>query len=838
MTVLEINGKRVQVDDGFKNLSPEDQERTVMEIARSMGITQRPVQEGFLGQMNAGIARATGGLVDFVNPFSREVWQDTPLGMGSAEEGLKTGMRAIGARVADESPDTITGAVGRGVGEAAGALPTVVAGLAALARQGGAIGGAAQEALRALTTRSGMALEPVAGGLSEGAAEVVQQSGGGELAQNIARVAAPLSIPAVGALGRGAVSVAERTPLAGTALRAGRDVVRAIAPASEAGARRGAQQRLEELTGGPARLRELASGINPNDPLGRTPAQQTGDPNLLGLERAAAAEQPLIRESLQAREAATRQAAQGQIREGAGPVADARSYFDTRLTEFRTNLTDRADRAIADATRGADIPESEVSTRMVGRLKAELDSALLEERAKWGAVPTSETVATTNAATVAQRLIDETPWAQRRDVPQDLREAFGENGALGEATTVAQLHGLYSEMRRIARTAMAGNDQNKNRARIANEVAEAILEDLGAVDAATPAGRAINEARAFSRSLHETFDQGDVGNILKRTIDGDNTMTPETALGRTVGRGGAGGMVSARDIEGAAPGAAQDVQNYLRGRFSAAITDADGTFSPKRAATWLRNNRETLARYPELRAQFGRALASKSNADQFIARAEASALARFNTGQDGEAVSAIFGADNPAQAARSIVATARRDRSGAALAGVKGAVSDFLIGRAGGPDGLSGTKLDALLRDPQIMGALRQVYGGDEITRIRRVASELAKADVPARDVGAVLESPANRVIEMLARYFAVQASAGRGNSAGASLQIANMASSRAKDFLTQLTNDRARQLLLDAIEDPQLFRDISEGVFTSPRVQRSLAPYLTGAGATIAVEE
>lgn len=801
------------------------------------GGVQRPAQEGFMGQVNRGIADTVGGVVDFINPFDNEVWQGTPVGMGSAQDALASGMRGIGAMVADEAPATITGAVGRGVGQAAGSLPTIVAGLAGLARQGGAIGAAAAEALKSLTTKGGVALEAVAGGLSEGAAEVVEQGGGGELAQNVARIAAPLSIPATGAAVRGAASVAERTPIAGAVMRAGRDAVRAIAPASEAGARRGAQQRLEELTGSPARLRELSEGINPNDPLGRTPAQQTGDPNLLGLERAAAAEQPLIRESLAARAAGTRQAAEGQLREGTGPVADARNYFDTRLTEFRTNLTERADRAIAEATRGA-VPESEVSTRMVGRLKAELDNALLEERAKWNAVPKEELVSTSNTAGTAARLIDETPWAQRRDIPQDLREAFGENGALGEATTVAQLHGLYSEMRRVARSAMAGNDQNKNRARIANEVAEAILEDLGAIDATTPAGRLINDARAFSRTLHETFDQGDVGEILKRTIDGDNTMTPETALGRTVGRGGAGGMVAARNIEEAAPRASQDVQNYLRGRFSTAITDADGTFSAKRAATWMRDNRETLARYPELRAQFTRALSSKSNAEQFIARAEASALARFNTGQDGEAVKAIFGADNPAQAARSIVATARRDPSGAALAGVKGAVSDFLIGKAGGADGLSGTKLNALLQDQQVMAALRQIYDGRELVRIRRVARALAKADVPAREIGAVLDSPANKALEMVARYLAVQASAGKGNSAGASLQIANMASGRAKEMLTRLTNDRARQLLLDAVEDPQLFKDIAEGVFTSPKVQRSLAPYLAGGAATVKTQE
>lgn len=41
MTTLNINGKRIKVDDSFRNLSPEDQERTVNEIAAQMGIGEQ-----------------------------------------------------------------------------------------------------------------------------------------------------------------------------------------------------------------------------------------------------------------------------------------------------------------------------------------------------------------------------------------------------------------------------------------------------------------------------------------------------------------------------------------------------------------------------------------------------------------------------------------------------------------------------------------------------------------------------------------------------------------------------------------------------------------------------
>jgi len=36
MAILEINGRKVEVDDSFKTMTPEQQDATVDEIARSM----------------------------------------------------------------------------------------------------------------------------------------------------------------------------------------------------------------------------------------------------------------------------------------------------------------------------------------------------------------------------------------------------------------------------------------------------------------------------------------------------------------------------------------------------------------------------------------------------------------------------------------------------------------------------------------------------------------------------------------------------------------------------------------------------------------------------------
>lgn len=628
---------------------------------------------------------------------------------------------------------------------------------------------------------------------------------------------------------------------------------------TEAGSRNVARDELQRIVGGPQRAAELGQGMRIDREFGLTPAQQSEDPGLLALERAAAEESPLLRERLVQQAATARIAGEAGLRDMGGDPDAARDFFSQRLRQVKASFEGRVDNVMRNATETVEgivdrsMPEGAASSRMVAELKGELDDALQQERALWAAVPKAAAVETTETRALVRQLIDGTPWAQRRDIPGDLLEAFGENGAIGEQTDVQQLYGLYSEMRRVARSAMAGNDQNKNRARIANAVADAILVDLGAVDAETAIGRTINEARAFSRGLHETFDQGTVGRILKRTIDGDETMTPEGALRRTVGRGGPEGEVAAREIEDAAQAASTPITDYLRRDFVDKIVDPSGKFTPAAAKRWMRDNRDTLRRYPGLATELRRALTSREAADAFAVRAEArlklaedSAAARFTRGPIDKAVPSILGADSPAKAARAIRLSAARDRSGAAMAGVKGAFSDYLIGGATARDGaLSGARLTAVLNDPKMSAAIRQIFSGPEIARMRQIATALQRVEAAEAtpSAGAVINRPANRLVDIIARVGAARAGGQYAQgSMGGSLQTANIFAGRAQELVGRMTNARARELLIDAIEDPELMQtlllDSGSARATSADVRRRLEPYFLGATSAAAGDD
>ncbi|SDY75753.1 hypothetical protein [Citreimonas salinaria] len=854
---LNIEGQRVKVGSDFLSLSPQDQEATVEEIARSLDVKPTQGGEGFMPNLNRGIANT----VDFLNPFDQPHALN-PFPNGASARG---GMERLGIDVAEGEPQTVMEGFARGSGEAAAALVPVAKGLQALRGVGGAVGQFADDAYRSLLSVTGSGAEVVAGGVSGAAQEKAEQEGAPEWLQTTAAVMAPMGIPAAGAVARGALGVAGNMPVGSAIKHTGRGIAAAAAPYTKTGAREVARRRLVDLSGGTERAAELGERITPDNPLSLTPAQQTGDERMIGIEQLAASQDGALRERLDLRADQSRRTAVDQIQQP-GDIQDTRAFFETRRREFANDLQARADDIIATTTRrveglGPQRTESENSLQVANQLNRALEDATMRERELWDAVPRGAQVPVQTARQTAQRLIAETPRAQRNDVPRVLSDLLGEGGEFGDVETVAEMHGLYSELRRVARSAMSGNDQNKNRARIANQAANAILRDLGAIDGTTDIGRQINEARAFSSALHETFDRGAVGRLMKRTIDGDTSIDPELALKRTVGRGGAEGMVGSRQIEegidfnrpdqDVLPQESEFVGDYIRDRFQQAAITPTGEFSNRAAAKFLRDNRELLDRYPGLKDDVSAAVKARDDADAFAQRVTAriqrlenarlSAGAALLNGSPDQALRAFTEARNPVRAARSIVNEARKDPSGQALSGLKSVLSRELI------DGSATTGEGVLkaLENPKLKAALRQVFTEPALSRLRRIGHQLAKLDnarKPVPSVGSSLSGAStNQMIETVARIKAAQlgGNLSSGGNMGGSLQSANILSSRVRDVLGRLTADRASQMLADAVEDPELFKALltNPSMKLTPQKANRLLPYLIGGGVAAGVE-
>lgn len=151
MATLEINGRRVEVDDSFRALSPEQQQATVEEIAASMGSGERPKLSAPEAALYGAADAASFGTADEIRGGIRAVgdWIGNPLKLGDgkplgeAYDARLAESRRMMERAREDQP------VAHIAGQVGGAMLLPVGGamrggtVAAKAARGGAVGGAA-----------------------------------------------------------------------------------------------------------------------------------------------------------------------------------------------------------------------------------------------------------------------------------------------------------------------------------------------------------------------------------------------------------------------------------------------------------------------------------------------------------------------------------------------------------------------------------------------------------------------------------------------------------------------------------------------------------------------
>lgn len=813
MATLEINGHSVQVDDSFKTLSREEQERTVNEIAASL-----PKSENFMSQVNRGIADAVGGAVDFLNPFDKpHALNPFTEGTGSATPVISGAMEAVGAKPATGEATTPGQQFARGLGGGAASLIPVTKASQALSKAGGVVGPMASTIAQSLRTPMGAGTEVLASGMSRSAQEMAAQEGLPEWAQQTAGIVAPMSVPAAASATKTAVGA---LPITALAKQGARSLAGAIAPYTKAGASQVARTRVQELAGGPQRAEELAGRITGQTETGLSPARQTGDPNLIGLEELAAAQDPNLRERLAAGVEAGQQAGRAAISEMGGDVEVARKFVTQRQAEFKESLQARADEAMQKAEAnvqrlGPQATEADNSREVMRQIDSSYNAVSAEERELWDAVP-MDAVSTVSASRArAQKWEKELGPIGSGNIPRAAKTwLLDQNNVLTDQGSVRDMHQLYSTLRQTARDARSGTTPNKTLAMIADDIAEGILEDLGRFDGSTPAGQAIGEALAFTAAKHEVFSRGAVGRLRKQTPQGDTAVDPELAMERTIGRGGEAANVAARQMATATEGRSEyAVQDYIKDRFTKAAISPTGEMTSSKARKFLQDNLSLIRRYPELRDEVLIAVKSQEDASSLNKRIEGiirasqtkkdSALAAFVDGPPEKAVNAVFTAKRPLEAVKILRNAVAKDETGDALSGLKGAFVDNLMASAK-PEGLK-----AALADPRMNAILREVFDTKEMGRLGRIADELAQATERGANVGESLSGAApNKLIEYIVRIGAARHGAELGGAGGgASLQTAQMASSRAKEIMGRLVNDKASDIIADAMEDPDLLR-------------------------------
>ncbi|WP_152049001.1 hypothetical protein [Aureimonas psammosilenae] len=628
MPTLDIQGRSVTVDDSFLRLSPEDQNRTVDEIATSLGITgsqggstgagqpQEPEGSGIALNATAGANSALystlGAPVDLargaLNLGVRGYNAATGSDVGLIPENSFGGSRYIAETLGGIDPvldprNTVAATTGeriaRGAGEGAGYALAPEAAVAGLIKTGAASPRIAETAGRVFGR--GESVGAVAGNAAVGAA-----SGAGAQAAMEAAPDAydPLAGMAGGLIGGGAATLAGAVP---SLLRTGgRMVGDYLAPMSEAGRERMASERLRSGTSDINAAREsldnpgaeLVPGSQP------TTGQLTGDLGLLGMERGAAVKRPEPFAQRRADQNAARVGALEGVQTGGAPekVADAVRAHLKQLDDNAQGIVDRAAteaRGRANTLGMGQTPEASGAT-LREALEAARASARASESRLWDLVDPDGTLA------LPPSNIRKQGETTRKNLPFSAKPPTGEEAAIldtigqyGDVVPFSEMTALSSRLKAAMREERSTNGETPAYARM-SRLSNAIAKDLE-LGVKVRAGKDAEAVAAGQMSPEETIQAN-----LARWVENWSAERSQEAVGFD---GGSGNSIGSRS---AAPGTAG---------LSGATSEAGGRLG--------RTPRDPRLPRDDLQPNFGQADLDKLN------QAKAATIQRVETFDNG-----------------------------------------------------------------------------------------------------------------------------------------------------------------------------------------------------------
>lgn len=818
-------------------------------LAIAMAKKKRAEEPGALTQFSSGFIQGTaktlGAPVDMVNALLGIFGLDHPAPLGGSES-IQRGFSAIGLTDPERRIELgRAGAVGDVAGQALAAGPAVVAGgVRSLATAGarraagqtsGAARGVVEDVAETAIRRPGrfMAAEATAAGAAGLAGfEAAQRFPDSQGAKAMAEIAGGFTPAGAGLLlrgtGRALASGAQRLPLLGPR------VASFARNFTVKGATRRARARIRRAIEDPdvARERLKREDVLP----GLTVAQRIGDENLLALERSIMESTPELsmvhQRQLSDVNRVIRESLEAPAREV--PTLRVKEYFQGLLDARLQSAAARADDRLAEL--GTSATREDLNRIAREELLAARIAAREQEKQLHNAIPESARVPVDASENAYQDFLINLPAAQREDIPAIAHRFLNPNSKKfiademlddgRQVTNIREMRGLYGKLREQARIARA--DKKFNRARIADDLADAINEDIADAVGGPEVREAVDIATTFSVDFNDRFTRGEIGRLLGAERAGGPAVAPGLTLETTVGARGprareaTDALLEAVRRSGDEEAMRGHIQDFLMDDFRRAAVKG-GRVDTKAAERYLRDNQDVLARFPETR----RAMERSRVAGEELTEAERmtnpkiSRAAVFIKAPPGEEIERVIATARPAEAMEELLEMARRDPTGHAVEGLKAAFMDFLKRRSELTSGLdvedrpfvSGARLSRLLDDPEVLDAMKGLFKREELRRISKVKQTAIQLDraraARGADEGIIGDAP-GVVVSMMGRILSAQF--GRviaGQTGGGTVQTPGIMASQAQKILQSGVKDPASRLLTDAIRDEKLFKSL-----------------------------
>jgi hypothetical protein len=521
-------------------------------------------------------------------------------------------------------------------------------------------------------------------------------------------------------------------------------------------------------------------------------------------------------------------------------------YFNILITGTTQAAQREAIEAAANISTDNPADVARLSVRVTELADGALGQARVVEDQLWGAIPNMPAGVSnilSEAVNIrATRMLKEESFPGVADAFIKRVSKVPEEGAEAAEITLKDLTLFRSRMLALAREAAARGDDSD--ASIMGSLAEAALDDMAALGVPE-----IDEARAWSRQLHQVFTETFVGDAQATAARGGRRMPPEVVMRRALGTGQELAAVRAsaltRAIEFGSPQAADELfalqERVLRQIAQKVVDPTTGLVNPRQLALYRRNNAALLEQFPE----FSEQLANVSTANKFFETVSRRGEAATQAIKDMAAFSGVAKAENPVQAVSAILGGRFPQREIAQLArlsykegpaavrGFESALYQDAFFRAGGDStAFNFDKFKAALFQPIRAGQpstmqMMQRYGlidRDIAANMEKILEAAASTQRSINNSQAPLETMLGQENALL-NTFLRMGGAGLGSKTSGMVGMqgglipAHAGSVLARKLFEKIPAGKVQQVMIEAAKNPQMLAVLLE----TPTTERQM---------------
>jgi len=609
---------------------------------------------------------------------------------------------------------------------------------------------------------------------------------------------------------------------------------------TKSGAERRAANRISDVSVNPSKAMK---GIMSETELGLDPITASGDEGLMTLFKAAVNKDHKLLGKMNTLTQKSMDTARQSLLTTGNP--DDAIVF---LKALRMNAATKAQKSLSQL----DVNASPVQAARVVRSNIEesLKVARNTENKIWGKLPNKGQI---NTSTIIDNFREELATRTIADDPEDIPSFVSalvghvdgkgvfKSGAIKKHNQLSVVKTLKSRVGRAITEEAAKDAPNNNKLRLLSKMQDDIFTELSSFS------DEYSDAVAFSRELNNKFTKGKIGKLLGHTKTGDVRVSPDGSIEFMLGGNKDDIRKGLRQLKQASPESMPVLEKGIKGLFLDQATN-NGILNVTAAKRFLKNNAHILDEFPDIRSNINTSVGDQKLIDEWMGASldsqlsvyqkERSAASLYLNGTPEKAMQNLVSAKNDAgqgSLMRELMSITNQDHTGKATKGLKASFGRFLIkGSVGGDlETLPGKRLTKLLAD--LSPAAKELYSPSELKRLNKIAAELKNIEIrnaSGKAEGGIINDAPSKIISLVGGTVAARAGAQLGaGTSGASLRTASLTTSAFNSMLAKLTNDGAEQLILRAIEDPDMLKTLLSTISleTTEAAAKQFSGFLTG---------